>query len=78
MDKGRRTSRAFWLKRYERFRRALVAAREEAGLSQRQAADLIGRSQSFIAKCESGERRVDVVELAVLAATYGKPIAYFF
>jgi transcriptional regulator with XRE-family HTH domain len=52
-------------------------AREEAGLTQRQASELLGRSQSFVAKSESGERRVDVVELAAFAEAYGKPLTYF-
>jgi transcriptional regulator with XRE-family HTH domain len=48
---------------YSRFREALVAARESAGLSQHALAKRLGRPQSFVSKCESGERRVDVVEL---------------
>jgi len=48
-----------------------------AGMSQRQAADRLGRSQSFVAKSESGERRVDVVELRQFAAAYKKPIRFF-
>ncbi len=40
----------------------LVAAREKAGLTQQQLADRLDRHQSFVAKYEGGERRVDVVE----------------
>jgi hypothetical protein len=35
------------------------------------------RPQSFLSKCESGERRVDVVELEAFAQVYRKPIAFF-
>ena len=70
----RRSSRAYWGTQYARFRRLLIAAREGAGLSQREAAAVIGRSQSFIAKSESGERRVDVVELAEFARIYRVPL----
>ena len=41
----------------------LVAARHKAGLTQAQVAEGIGRPQSFVAKVEGGERRLDVVEL---------------
>jgi len=37
----------------------------------------LSRPQSFISKCESGERRVDFVELQHLARLYKKPLAYF-
>jgi transcriptional regulator with XRE-family HTH domain len=50
-------------KPYLRFREALVAARESAGLSQHELARRLSRPQSFVSKCESGERRIDVVEL---------------
>ena len=32
---------------------------------------------SFLSKCESGERRVDFVELQHLARIYRKPLSYF-
>jgi hypothetical protein len=37
----------------------------------------LGKPLAFVSKCESGERRVDVVELAVLARLYAKPITWF-
>jgi len=37
----------------------------------------LGRQQSFVSKCESGERRVDVVELAEFARLYRKPLSFF-
>ena len=45
----------------------LVATRREAGLTQAQLADRLGKPASFIAKIEIGERRVDVVEFAAIA-----------
>jgi hypothetical protein len=38
----------------------------------------MGRAHSFLSKCETGERRVDVLELLQLAKLYGKPLWYFF
>ena len=45
----------------------LTAAREKAGLTQQQLADRLGKPQSFVAKYEGGERRIDVVEFLAIA-----------
>lgn len=62
---------------YQEFLHRLKMARKEAGLTQVEVAARLGRPQSFVAKCESGERRVDIVELGRFAREYGKPIEYF-
>jgi transcriptional regulator with XRE-family HTH domain len=49
-----------------------VEARKSAGLSQQELARRLKRSQSFIAKLEVGERRVDVVEFIEIARALGK------
>lgn len=41
----------------------LRTIRKDADLSQQQLATLIGKPQSFVSKYESGERRLDVLEL---------------
>ena len=56
----------------------LIRAREEAGLTQRQVSATLGMSHSFLSKCETGDRSVDVMELLQLAKLYGKPVQYFF
>lgn len=45
----------------------LIAKREEAGLTQTQLANALGEYQSFVARLESGQRRVDVIEFIELA-----------
>jgi transcriptional regulator with XRE-family HTH domain len=50
---------------------ALVEAREEAGLTQRQLAAKLRRSDSFVWKIEAGERRVDVLEFIEIAQCLG-------
>ena len=55
----------------------LRKAREEAGLDQKEIAKLLGRTQSYISKIESGQIRIDVVQLKELAKIYKKNINYF-
>ena len=63
--------------RYQEFLRRLRKAREDAGLSQCEAARRLGKTQAFIWKCEVGERRVDFVEAVVFAKLYRKRLTYF-
>lgn len=64
-------------KDYEGFLRKLRQARREAGLTQELVATKLGKPQSFVSKCENGERRVDIIELKIFADLYGKPLKYF-
>ena len=63
--------------RYREFLARLRAARLEAGLTQTEVAGGLGKPQSWVSKCEGGERRVDVVELERLADLYHRPLSYF-
>jgi transcriptional regulator with XRE-family HTH domain len=45
------------------FLRCLREARARAGLTQAGLAERLGQTQSWVSKCERGERRLDVVEL---------------
>lgn len=56
---------------YQCFVDLLVRARKQAGLSQAELATRLGRPQSFVSKCERGERRVDVVEFVLIADALG-------
>jgi transcriptional regulator with XRE-family HTH domain len=62
---------------YRAFLASLRKAREDAGLTQVEAARKLSRPQSFVSKVESGERRVDFVELQYLAKLYRKSISFF-
>lgn len=52
---------------YQTFRQLLVNAREDAGITQVQIAEKLGRPQSFVSKYERGERRLDFTEFLELA-----------
>jgi len=55
----------------------LKKAREESGLDQNKVAKKLGTTQSYISKLESGQRKIDVVQLKELAKIYKKNITYF-
>lgn len=62
---------------YRKVTAALRAARAGAALTQAEVAARLGVYASFVSKVESGERRVDVVELAELCGVYGIDLAAF-
>ena len=49
----------------------LAEARGAAGLTQQALADRLGRPQSFVAKVEGFERRLDVIEFLEMAREIG-------
>jgi transcriptional regulator with XRE-family HTH domain len=49
----------------------MVGARKAAGLTQHALARRLNKPQSFVAKYEGGERRLDVVEFIVIARALG-------
>lgn len=64
-------------KAYKEFRERLIQARLDSGLNQKDVCDKMGKARSFVSKCEQGERRVDFVELLLLAKIYGKDLSFF-
>ena len=62
---------------YRRFLTRLRSARAAAGLTQVEVARRLGKSQAFVSKSESGDRRVDVIELKAFAKLYRRPVGYF-
>lgn len=56
---------------YARLIATLVAVRHAAGVRQQALAEKLGRPQSFVAKYEGGERRIDVVEFIAIARALG-------
>lgn len=64
-------------RRYRQVLKALRDARKRAGLTQLDVARKLGTYASFVSKCESGERRIDVVELADFCRLYGISLMAF-
>jgi transcriptional regulator with XRE-family HTH domain len=56
---------------YARLIALLVAVREKADIKQQPLADMLGKPQSFIAKYEGGERRIDLIEFIAIARALG-------
>lgn len=62
---------------YRLFLDMLIKARKDVGMTQEELAKSLNRPQSFISKCENGERRVDVVELLeILKAIGSDPLKF--
>lgn len=63
---------------YKALLATLIEAREAAGLTQVELAARLGATQSFVSKCERGERRIDVVEFVEFVRAMGaEPVKVF-
>ncbi|KAA9160874.1 helix-turn-helix transcriptional regulator [Amycolatopsis acidicola] len=62
---------------YQRVCELLRELRHEAGLTQVQVAERLGVPQSFVSKYESGQRRLDIIELEHITEVLGFNIARF-
>lgn len=58
---------------YQLLLSVLKAARRRVGMSQAELAERLGNTQTFVSKCERGERRIDAVELVEFAEALGVP-----
>lgn len=62
---------------YAHFLSELRDARLSAGMSQVKLAEALQQPQSYVSKCELGERRLDVIEMrAWVMALGGDPVAF--
>lgn len=59
------------------FLQRLLAARIARRLTQQEAADALGIPRSRLSRMESGQRRVDVIELEEMAILYRKSLKWF-
>lgn len=61
----------------QRLQELLRQIRMDAGLKQTDLAERLGQSQSFVSKYESGERRLDLLELRQICEAIGMPLSEF-
>lgn len=61
----------------QRFLDLLRQIRIDAGLRQEDLADKLGQPQSFVSRYESGERRVDLLELGEICRVLGLSLSEF-
>ena len=71
-------SRSIHSDQYRTLTALLVETRKSSGLTQQQVADGLGKPQSYVAKVEGNERRIDVVEFIALAKMLGVDPADLF
>jgi DNA-binding XRE family transcriptional regulator len=69
--------RAIYKEEHQKIVERLKKARVEAGLDQVDVAEKLGKTQSYVSKIESGQRRFDVLQLKEFAKLYKKDISYF-
>jgi len=69
--------RAIYTKDHNEIVARLKKARIGAGLGQVEVAQRLGKTQSYLSKIESGQRRFDVLQLKELAKIYKKELEYF-
>lgn len=72
-----RMAKILWEPRQQAFREALWAMRKAAGLNQVEMAKKLGKPQSFVSKYESGERRLEYVEVEMICHACGKTLSEF-
>ena len=60
---------------YDAILTRLVEAREAVGLSQREVSALMERGNSFVSKCETGDRTIDLMEFIEFAELYKTSLA---
>lgn len=62
---------------YRAFLASLRAAREAAGITQVDLAGMLDVTQSWISNCETGQRRIDIVELRRWCLALGLSFSQF-
>ena len=62
---------------YARFLVFLRELRKESGMTQVELAERLDQTQSFVSKCERGERRLDIIQLRTICLALGTTLPAF-
>jgi ribosome-binding protein aMBF1 (putative translation factor) len=74
---GMSMRKSIYSEEHEHLVSRLKEARKQAGLTQKQVAERLGIGQSVVSKIESGQYRVDVIQLSQFAKLYKKDLKFF-
>ena len=69
--------RSLHSREYAEFLTMLRRVREDAGMTQGDLAVKMGQTQTYVSKCERGQRRVDIIELRAFCRAIGIDIDRF-
>jgi transcriptional regulator with XRE-family HTH domain len=69
--------KTIYSKEHKKITEKLKKARREAGLTQLEVGKKFGLDQTFVSKVESGQYRLDAIQLRQFAEIYKKNIKYF-
>lgn len=70
-------NKTIYTKAYKLVVKKLVIARKSAGLKQSEVANKLKCTQSYVSKSETGQLRLDIIQLKEFAEIYKKDIKYF-
>ena len=70
-------TKSTFTKEYSVFRDLLRELRTDRGFTQVQLSETLGMPQSFVSKYETGERRLDMVEVRAVCASLGITLSAF-
>ena len=68
------TSKSIFNEEHKTVVKKLKQARLEISLDQNQVANMLKKTQSYISKIESGQRRLDIIQLKSFAKIYKKDL----
>jgi len=70
-------NKVIYSKEHKHIVEQLKKARQATNLSQEEIAKILHKTQSYVSKIESGQRKVNVIQLKEFAKIYKKDINFF-